>query len=99
MRIACRRLTSQDAEVQEIKRDDDEYDEIMSTKFAKTTPDPSGENDILKVRCASTKPINKASLKIARNYTANRLSFAGQLQNGEGWGKRLCQTKEQIQTG
>lgn len=49
VRIACRRLTKQDAEVTEIKRDDDEYDEIMRTAPVKTTPDPS-DNKVVKVK-------------------------------------------------
>ena len=53
VRVACRPLTRNDAEVQEIQRDDDEYDQIMTTKHIETTLDPDDENKVLRVHTES----------------------------------------------
>ena len=50
VRVACRPLNQNDAEVQEIKRDDDEYDQIMTTKHIDTTPDPNDKTKVLQIR-------------------------------------------------
>ena len=50
VRVACRPLNQNDAEVQEIKRDDDEYDQIMTTKHIDTTPDPSDKTKVVQIR-------------------------------------------------
>ena len=50
VRVACRPLNQNDAEVQEIKRDDDEYDQIMTTKHIDTTPDPYDKTKVVQIR-------------------------------------------------
>ena len=50
VRIACRPLNENDAEVQEIKRDDDEYDQIMTTKHIDTTQDPNDKTKVVQIR-------------------------------------------------
>ena len=49
VRVACRPLNQNDAEVQEIKRDDDEYDQIMTTKHIDTTPDPNDKTKVVQI--------------------------------------------------
>ena len=53
VRVACRQLTKHDAEVKEIKSDDEEYDNNVSTNKVETTPDPR-ENEIQQVRLFKT---------------------------------------------
>ena len=76
IRVACRPLNQNDAEVQEIKRDDDEYDQIMTTKHINTTPDPDDKTKVLQLKNSFHLLMEAIPLDNKSGKTSSILVFA-----------------------